>query len=123
LPVLFGADWLVVVGDFSGAVDCVFWADGNELGAEEFELVWLCPAGGDLVLGCSFGDCANAQVPSISPTAVVINKRSLMFRSLVRCFVNGNQLDRGQRCSGLQAFFVATGTRRSRGTKASGRAF
>jgi hypothetical protein len=47
LPVVFGADWLVVVGDLSEGVDGVFWADVAELGevavedagADEFELV------------------------------------------------------------------------------------
>jgi hypothetical protein len=51
LPVVFGADWLVVVADFGApeGVDWMFWADGVELGDEvvdwgaagaaEFELV------------------------------------------------------------------------------------
>jgi hypothetical protein len=34
-----------------------------------------------LVLGWSFGDWANAPVPSIKPMAAVINKRSFMFLS------------------------------------------
>ena len=89
-----GLDWLVVVVEFPEGVDCVFWADGAELVEEAGfgeelvdeeaagELVWLCAAGGELVLGCSLGDCANAPVPSNKPMAVVISKRSLMFRSL-----------------------------------------
>ena len=34
LPIVFGADWLVVVADFGApdGADCVFWADGIELG-------------------------------------------------------------------------------------------
>jgi len=51
LPVVVGADWLVVVADFGVPedVDWAFWADGVELGeeavgeaaagADEFELV------------------------------------------------------------------------------------
>jgi hypothetical protein len=33
---VLGADWLVVVGDFGvpEVVDCVFWAEGAELGVE-----------------------------------------------------------------------------------------
>ncbi|MGZ5873965.1 MAG: hypothetical protein ACXWKP_17830 [Bradyrhizobium sp.] len=95
MPVVFGADWLVVVADFG------VWEDGDwtlwpgaELGEEvdeefagadefedEFELVRLCAAGGTLFFGCSLGDWANAPVPSIKPIAVVINKCSLMFHS------------------------------------------
>jgi len=94
LPEALGADWLVVVGDFAApeGVDWTFWAEGVELGeeevdedvdgADEFELVWLCAAAGELDLGCSLGDWANAPVPSIRPMAVVINKRSFMFLSL-----------------------------------------
>jgi hypothetical protein len=87
-----GADWLVVVAEFPVGGDWVFWADGAELGeelvgedaagADEFELVWLCAAGSELVRAGSLGDCANAPVPSNKPMAVVISKRSLMFRSL-----------------------------------------
>jgi len=51
LPIVFGADWLVVVADFGApeGADWAFWADGVELGDEvvdedaagagEFELV------------------------------------------------------------------------------------
>jgi len=37
LPVVFGADWLVVVGDFdfSEGADWAFWADGVEFREEE----------------------------------------------------------------------------------------
>jgi hypothetical protein len=85
-----GLDWLVVVVEFPEGVDCVFWADGAELGEELVDeeaagagaLVWLCAAGGELVRAGSLGDCANAPVPSNKPMAVVISKRSLMFRSL-----------------------------------------
>jgi hypothetical protein len=91
-----GLDWLVVVVEFPEGVDCVFWADGAEL-VEEAELgeelvdeeaagagalIWLCAAGAELVRAGSLGDCANAPVPSNKPMAVVISKRSLMFRSL-----------------------------------------
>jgi hypothetical protein len=100
LPEALGVEWPVVVGDFDvpEGIDWAFWADGVELGeeevdedadgadgfedgADEFELVWLCAVAGGLVLGCSLGDWANAQVPSIRPMAVVINKRSFMFLS------------------------------------------
>jgi hypothetical protein len=78
------------VADFSVGVDWAFWADGVELGeeavdedaagADEFELVWLCAAGDEPVLG-SLGDWAKPPVPSVKPMAVVINKRPFMFLS------------------------------------------
>jgi hypothetical protein len=90
LPVVLGPDWLVVVADFSTGVDWAFWADGVELGeaaveedaagADELELVWFCAAGDELALG-SLGDWANAPVPSIKPTVVVIKKCPFMFLS------------------------------------------
>jgi hypothetical protein len=134
LPVVLGADWLVVVAGFDveEGADWVFCADGVELveevdedadGAVELELVWFCAAGGGLGLGCSLGDWANAPVPTISPMAVEINKCPFMFRSSDLISLKAKNNSAGSALFPWNATLVRVrfGTRKSPGTKGGGK--